>query len=107
MSNLVGNIRSSITDIAVHLAHDTNVFIGVEQGVFLLSLGTRSVSTIDGLVSLETGIGQDDNQALGVLVGRGNWSMLLCDELWKVWRRERLGSCHCADDQLQSRYYVG
>jgi hypothetical protein len=40
LSNLVGDIRSCVTDIAIHLAHDTDVLVTVQQRIFLLSLTT-------------------------------------------------------------------
>ena len=94
VSNLVGDIGSGITDIATHLAHDADVLITVQQRVLLLALCAGSaISTIeDGLVGFETGVGEDDDQALGVFVGGWNGDMLLCDELGKGWRRERLCS---------------
>lgn len=39
-------------------------------------------------------MGQDDNQALRILVGRRNGNMLLGDELGQLRRRKGLGSCH-------------
>lgn len=56
LSHLVGDVRSRVADVAVHLAHDTNMFVRVEQGVFLLALCAWSVSAIDCLVCLETGV---------------------------------------------------
>jgi hypothetical protein len=91
-SNLVSDIRSCVADIAVHLAHDTNVLVTVQQRVFLLALTARSVATEAGLVGLETGIREDDDQSLGVFVGGWYWDMLFGDELWERRRRKRLGS---------------
>ena len=96
---LVGDIWAGIADVATHLAHDSNVLVTVEQRVLFLSLcaGSAIVATTtaagkDGLVGLETGVGEHDDQSLGVLVGRGNGDMLLCDELRQGWRREGLRS---------------
>ncbi len=75
------NVRSGIADIAVHLAHDTDMLITVEQRIFLLALRTRSVATEASFVCFQAGIGEDDDQSAGVLVGGGDWNMLLCDEL--------------------------
>lgn len=55
-SNLVGNVWSRIADVTIHLAHDADMFVTVEQRVLLLPLRTGSVSAIAGLVCLEAGI---------------------------------------------------
>lgn len=102
---LVGDIGTRIRDVAVHLAHDSNVLITVEQRVFVILHAVAA--TVRGLVRLETGVGEDDNQALGVLVAGGDGHMLLRDELRECGRWERLclGACgvgrsvvsHCKD----------
>ena len=94
VSNLVGDIGSGITDIATHLAHDADVLITVQQRVLLLALcaGSAIAASEDSLVGLEAGIGEDDDQAFGVLVGRGDGDMLLGDKLREGWRWERLRS---------------
>lgn len=50
------NIWSGITDITVHLAHDTDMFIAVEQRVLLLALTAWSIAAKGGFVGLQTGI---------------------------------------------------
>lgn len=90
-SNLVCDIWSGITDIAVHLAHHTNVLVAVEERVFLVAL-TWSTPSMTGLVCLKTGIGEDDDEALGVFIGLWNWHMLLGDELGEGGRWERLSA---------------
>ena len=108
--NLVGNIGACIADVAIHLAHDTDVLVTVprenwptnqrswilpvQQRVFLLARAAWSirVSAIAGFVGLETGIGEDDDQSLRIFVGGRNWDMLFGDELGEGWRWERLGS---------------
>lgn len=90
-SNLVCDIWSGIAYIAVHLAHHTNVLVAVEEGVFLVAL-PWSTPTMTGFIGLKTGIGENDDEALGVLVGFGDWYMLLSDELRERGRWERLSS---------------
>lgn len=75
----MGNVGTSITDVAVHLSHDTNVLVAVEQGV-LVVLDTIATA-MSSLVRLETRIGQDDDKTLGVLVGGGDGDGLLGDQL--------------------------
>lgn len=95
VSNLVSDIGASITDVSVHLAHDTNVLIAVEERVLLLSLHAHAAgAAVGGLVGLEAGVGEHHDEPLGVLVGRWNGHVLLCDELREGRRRERLGACH-------------
>jgi hypothetical protein len=98
LSNLMSDIRSCVTDVAIHFAHDTDVLVTVQQRVFLLALTARSVATEAGLVGLETGVREDDDQSLGVFVGGWYWDMLFGDELWECWGRERLSSCHHDED---------
>lgn len=88
-ADLVGDIWTSITDVATHLSHDANMFIAVQKRVFFLSLCAWSSisSREDRFVCFETRVGQDYDESLGVLVGRGNRNVLLCDELWESWRR--------------------
>lgn len=85
---LVSDIGTSLADIPVHLAHDTNVLVAVQQRVLLI---LRSGAATGGPVGLQTGIGENDDQTLGVLVMRGNWDMLLCNELRQLGRGARLG----------------
>lgn len=79
VTNLMCDIWTSVADVAIHLAHDADVFIAVQKRVFLLTLSAGSTATIAGLVCLETGIGEDDDQSLGVFVGGRNRRMLFGD----------------------------
>ena len=89
VSNLVGDIRASVTDVSVHLPHDANVFIAVEERVLFLSLHAQAARAAMGrLVCLEAGIGEHNNESLGVLVGRWDGHVLLCNELRERRRRE-------------------
>lgn len=91
VSNLVSDIGTGITNVSVHLAHDSNMLVAVEQRVLLLPLNTVSAgASMRGLVCLETGVGQNDNQSLRVLVCRGNRDILLGDQLRQSRRRKRL-----------------
>lgn len=90
-SYLVGDIGASFADITIHLAHDADVLIAVQQRE-LLVLGAAA-ATGDGLVGFQTGIGEHHNQALGVLVMGRNSHMLLGDQLGELGRRTRLGPC--------------
>lgn len=83
---LMCNIWSSVTDIAVRLSHDTNVFVGVEKSIFLVAIAILSGAY--SLECLETCIGKDDNEALGRFISGGDGHMLLCDKLWQRWWRE-------------------
>lgn len=90
-SYLVGDIGASFADITIHLAHDADVLIAVQQRE-LLVLGAAA-ATGDGLVGFQTGIGEHHNQTLGVLVMGRNSHMLLGDQLGELGRRTRLGPC--------------
>ncbi len=79
--NLVCNVRSGIANVAVHLAHHTDMLVTVEQRVFLLALATGSIATETGLVSLKTGIRENDDQSLRIFIGRRDRNMLFGDEL--------------------------
>lgn len=52
---LVGDVGTRIRDVAVHLAHDSNVLVAVEQRVFVILHAVAA--TVCGLVGLETGVG--------------------------------------------------
>lgn len=88
-SNLVGDVRSGFADITVHLAHDANVLVGVEQGVLVASTG----APVRGTICLQAGIGQDDYEAFGVFVVVRDRDVLLGDELGEFWRRAGLSPC--------------
>lgn len=89
---LMGYIRSGIADVTIHLAHDANMLIRIQQAIFLLALAAWPVAAEAGLVSLETCIREDDDQSLRVFIGGWDRSMLLCHQVRKRWRRCRLGS---------------
>lgn len=80
---LVGDVWSRIANVASHLAHDTDVFVAVEQRVLVIAARAR---TRGCTVRLETGIREHDNQPLGVLVGVWDWGVLLRYQLWQLGR---------------------
>lgn len=57
-ANLMCNIRSGIANIAVHLAHDANVLVAVQQRVLLVAAGHAwpRWRTVRSLVGFETSI---------------------------------------------------
>ena len=89
----MGDIRPGLTDIAIHLAHDANMLVTVQQGILLIATRSRASPKGRGPIGFQTGIAQDDNQAFGVLVMGGDRDMLFRDELRQFGRRTRLGPC--------------
>ena len=87
----MSDIGSCITDIAVHLAHNTDVLVAVEERIFLVALAW-SATSVRRLVGLETGIGEDNDEAFAAFVAGWNGDMLFSDELRELGRGERLGS---------------
>lgn len=45
---------------------------------------------MDGAIGLQTGVGENDNQTLGLLIIGRNWNMLFSDQLRKFRRRAGL-----------------
>lgn len=89
----MGNVGPRFADVPVHLAHDTNVLVTVEKGVFLFALDAQMTGAgVRGLVCFKARVRKDDNQALRVLVRRRDGDMLLGDKLGELGRRKRLGS---------------
>lgn len=89
----MGNIGTGITDVTVHFAENTNVLIAVEKRVFVLTMNTSAASAaMGGFVGFETGVGQNNDESLRVLVTGGNRHFLLGYELREHRRRERLSS---------------
>lgn len=89
--NLVSNVRASITDVTVHLAHDSDMLVTVEQRVLILAMHASSTSaTMYSFVRFKAGIRKNHDEPLGVLVGWWDGSVLLCDQLRKCWWRKRL-----------------
>lgn len=72
VSHLMGDIWSSITDVSIHLAHNSDMLVAVEKGVLLLALcagSAISCSPKDSLVCLETSVRKNHDQSLGVFIG--------------------------------------
>ena len=89
----MGNIWTSITDVPIHLAQHANMFVTVEQGVFVFAVHAGATRpSMRGFVCLKTGIGKNNNQTLRVLVVRGDWCFLFGRKPWQRWRRKRLRS---------------
>lgn len=84
----MGDVGTSITNVPIHLAHDTDVLIAVEQRVLVLTIAAGA--SVRSLVRLKAGIGQDDDQTLRVLVCGRDGSALLSNQLRKRGGRERL-----------------
>lgn len=92
----MGDVGSRFADVAVHLAQDTDVLVAVQQRVLVIALDAHVTRTrVGGFVGLETGMGQDDDQSLRILICGGDGDMLFGDQLRKLGRGKRLGSCHC------------
>jgi hypothetical protein len=78
----MGDIRSSIANVSIHLSHDTNMFVAVEQRILFLSQHTITArSSMGSLVSLEAGIGEHNNQPFGVFVSGWYWCVLFSHQL--------------------------
>lgn len=86
-SHLMCDIRSSVTDVAIHLPHYTDMLVAVEQCIFVVPPSRTSTRAVGRLVRLQTGVRQDHDQSLGVLVTGGDRNMLFCDESGELWRR--------------------
>jgi len=94
------DVWTSIADIAVHLAHHTDMLVTVEQRVLVVLGAITPTNSMRRLVGLEACIGQDYDQALGVLVTAGNRYVLLGDQLREAGRRQRLclRACEAGED---------
>lgn len=82
----MGDVWSGIADVAIHLSHHANMLITVEERVFVVLHAVAAAMRC--LVRLEACIGQDDNQALGILVVAWDGHMLLGDQLREAGRRK-------------------
>ncbi len=71
-ANLVRNVGARITNVAVHLPHNANVLVTVEQRVLFFTVrsphAVRSVSLGHCAVCFEARIGENDNQPARVFV---------------------------------------
>lgn len=96
VANLVGDVGPRIADVAVHLPHDTNVLVAVQERIFFVPVGgahpVRRATLRGGTVGLEARIGKHNNQSPRILVRRCDGIMLLGDELGQSRGGERLGS---------------
>lgn len=78
--NLVGDVWSGIANVAVHLAHDANVLVAIEQRIFVVPARAQAPApAVRRLVRLEAGIGEHDDEAFGIFVVRGDCDVLLRD----------------------------
>lgn len=100
----MGDVGAGIADVAVHLAHDANVLVAVEQRVLVI-FGAISAA-VCSFVCLETRVGQHDDEALGVFIGRGYGVRLLSDEPRQRGRRQRLRLRSCGGGHLVSHATV-
>lgn len=89
----MSNVWTRLTDVTAHLAHDTNVIVTVQEVVLVLAPARPTARAMRGLVGLERGIAEHNDQALRVFVVGGDGLVLLSDELRQLGRRHRLGSC--------------
>lgn len=82
------NVRPRLADVPVHFAHDANMLVAVQKRILLLALDTHVASAcVGGLIRLEAGVGQDNNQPPCVPIVGGDWDVLLRNELRKLGRR--------------------
>lgn len=84
-THLVCDIRPSLTDVAPHFAHHTDVIVAVEEVVLVFARTWAPPRAVRRLVRLERRIAQDDDHALRVFVVGGDWSVLLGDQLGQLW----------------------
>jgi len=98
-TDLVRDIRSCVAYVAVHLPHDADVLVAVQQCVFLFLDDARSARSRGsgravraGFEGLQAGVAQHDDEAARVFVLCWDGYVLRCDELRQCWRRERPGS---------------
>lgn len=80
----MSDVRSCITNVSVHLPHDANMLVAVEERVLLVPDHATSTA-VGSFVGLETCIGEHNNQPLSIFVVGSNGSMLLCNELRQFW----------------------
>ena len=99
----MSDVWTRLTDIAAHLAHDTDVVVAVEEIVFVLPPAGPATRAVRRLVCLKGGIAEHDNQALRVLVVGGDWLVLLSYKLWQLRWWHGLGSCRWGD-QVSMRH---
>lgn len=80
-ANLMGNVRPCVTNISIHLPHNSYMLVAIQERVFLVSQIT-SPTAMRCFVCLKTRIGQNHNQSLRVLIVGRYWDVLLGDKLW-------------------------
>lgn len=86
----MGDVGTRIANVPIHLTHNTDVLIAVEQRILVLTVAAGT--TVRSLVGLKTGIGQNNDQALRVLVCGRDGCALLGNQLRKRGRRKRLSA---------------
>lgn len=99
----MSDVWACIADITIHFAHDTDVFITVEERVLVL-LHAIASNIMRSLVRLKARIRQNNDQSLRVLVITRDWNVLLGDQLREAgrWQRLRLRSCAAVKDYFFS-----
>ncbi len=83
----MGNVWTRFADVAIHLPHDADMIIAVEQRVTFLAHATTSSSAGRSAEGLQARICKDDDQPLGISVMRADGDMLFGDQPRQVWRR--------------------
>lgn len=84
------DIWSCFTNVPIHLAHDPNMLVTVQERVLFI-LDNTATTTMRGFVGFETRIGEDNNQPLGIFVGGCYGRVLFGHKLWKFWWGAGLG----------------
>lgn len=79
-THLMSDVRSCIADVSIHLPHDADMLVAVEQRV-LFVLDHATTTAVRGFVGFETRIGEHDNQPLRVFVTGCDDRVLFGDEL--------------------------
>lgn len=79
------NVGSRVADVTVHLSHNTDVLVAVEQRVLVLALHAHAAGTaaaVRGLVGLEAGIGEHHDKPRCIFVACSDGNVLLGNKLW-------------------------
>jgi hypothetical protein len=78
IAHLVGDIRARLADVPVHLPHDPDVFIAVEERILLF---TSTAAAMRRTVRFQASVRQYDDEAFSALIIGGDWDVLFGDEL--------------------------
>ena len=83
-AHLMCDVWPRVTDVSVHLAHDPNMFVAVQEGVLFVS-HIAHAAAIRCSICFQARVGEYHYKSLSVFIVRRYGDVLFGNQLWKLW----------------------